>query len=231
MSKRKSKWTKYIFEFLSIFLGVTLAFALSQWNERNKRYESSEKTLLEIRNGLASDIVDLRGNKTGHETGIYACHYFRKYLTEQKVDKDSVVLMFNSLLRDYISIQNKSGYESLKSKGLELVRDDSLRLEIISLYDFDYEIIEKMEEGYSESQFHENYFYTINSLLADYMVFNDQGELIQLKPPVDLSRKERNIILSYLWKIEFNRSFTRDYYMQVENKAQRLIEHIDATVK
>ena len=49
---------------------------------------------------------------------------------------------------DYISIQNISGYETLKSNGLELIRDDSLRFEIITLYEYDYSILKKFEEEY-----------------------------------------------------------------------------------
>lgn len=231
MSKSKSNWRRYFFEFISIFLGVSLAFALNKWNENNNRYESSQKTLLEIRNGLALDKIDFQSNRKGHEHGVYACHYFREYLKGEEVNKDSVVIYFHALLRDYISIQNRSGYESLKVKGLELVKDDSLRLQIISLYDYYYEIIEKIEEEYAENQFHENYFSSINNLLADYMVFDDHGKLIHFKPPQYLSSQSKNLLLSYLWMIEKNRSFTKDNYVIVEAKVKQLIDHIDEAVE
>ncbi len=231
MSQSKSNWKKYLYEFLTIFIGVTLAFALSKYNEDRNRFESSEKTLLEIRNGLKLDVVDFKDNIKGHKIGMKACKYFRSYLGTESVSKDSVAMYYRALFRDYISIQNKSGYESLKSKGLELIKNDSLRLEIISLYDFYYEIIEKLEEQYLENQFTKLYFSSTNEMLADYMSFDKNGRLVALAPPINLSKKEKNLLLSYLWKIEANRKFTLQSYILVEDKTLKLIEHIDESIK
>ena len=115
MNQAKINWKKYLYEFLTIFIGVTLAFALTKWNEDNNRYESSEKTLLEIKNGLELDLTDFNQNKRGHSLGIYACEYFRDYLKNEPINRDSMGIYYRALLRDYISIQNNSGYESMKS--------------------------------------------------------------------------------------------------------------------
>lgn len=229
--EKQSNLRRYLFEFLSIFLGVSLAFALNKWNENSIRFKSSEKTLLEIRNGLELDMEDFQGNRQGHEIAIQSCQYFRKYIKQEDVTGDSVVFYYRTLLRDYISIQNKSGYESLKATGLDLVEDDSLRLQIISLYDYYYEIIEKMEEEYSENQFHENYFAPINSTLTEYMKFDERGNLVYLHPPSDITDNERNSLLSYLWKIQLNREFTMKNYLLVEEKVSDLISHIDETIE
>ena len=227
MKEAKANWKKYLYEFLTIFIGVTLAFSLSKWNEDSNRHESAEKTLLEIKNGLELDLYDFGDNMRGHEYGIDICKYFRAYLRNEEIDRDSIGLYYGGLLRDYISIQNKSGYESLKSKGLELVKNDSLRLEIISLYDFYYEIIEKLEESYAENQFHKTYFSSINNMLAEYMVFDKDGRLIEITSPVGLSQKERKVLMSYLWKIEKNRKFTLKSYVLVKGKVKNLIKHIE----
>ncbi len=231
MTESKINWKKYLYEFLTIFIGVTLAFALTKWNDNNNRFESSEKTLLEIKNGLSLDLYDLSLNRKGHGMGIYACEYFRDYLSNEPINKDSIGIYYRALLRDYLSIQNRSGYESLKSKGLELIKDDSLRLEIISLYDFHFEIIEKLEETYSENQFHRTYFSSVNNMLAEYMVFDKNGKLIDITPPNGLSKKEKKLLLSYFWKIESNRKFTYDYYGAVEEKVRKLISLIEKHVK
>ncbi len=231
MKRSKLKWRKYLLEFLTIFIGVTLAFALTKWNEDRNRYESSEKTLLEIKNGLELDLTDFNINKIGHKRGISACNYFRAYLREEPIKKDSIDYKYRSLLRDLISIQNMSGYESLKSKGLELVENDSLRLEIITLYDFYYEALEKLEETYSENQFYDTYHTPISEMLAEYMVFDKDGRLVDLSPPIGLSKKEKNLLMHYLWKIEWNRNFTNDFYLMTEKKVKELIKHIEENVK
>lgn len=228
MEKRKFRIAKYLLELVTVFLGVTLAFALNTWNEQQNRVEAAEKTLLEIRNGLELDLIDLSENRRGHQQGVEICKYFRSYLNGGQVSYDTVAQYYRALLRDFVSIQNNSGYESLKSQGLELIENDTLRVEIISLYDFYYEIVEKLEENYSENQFNQNYFANINGLLAEYMVFDESGDLISINEPVNLTQKERNILLSYLWRIEYNRTFTAESYLLIEKKLESLIKHIDA---
>jgi hypothetical protein len=230
MAKRKINWKLYLFEFLSVFFGVTLAFALNKWNEDRKDIRSEIKILTEIRNGLKLDLYDFNENIDGHNLGIKACEYFRRVINNEEFDQDSFQIHYFILLRDFISVQNKTGYESLKSKGLELVRNDSLRHNIIALYDFHFEIIEKLEESYSENQFNENYYKPINDKLSRHFNFLENGEFGGLDTPVQLSEKERKNLMSYLLRIENNRSFLLIYYNDVKQKIQDLIKQIDAEI-
>lgn len=227
----KSSWKRYFFEFLSVFIGVTMAFALNKWNDDRKDNRSTEKILMEIRNGLELDLQDLKINQYGHNIGIHACDYFHQLINNQAVATDSIANQYRSLLRDYVSIQDRSGYESLKSKGLEFIHNDSLRLKIITLYDFDYEVIEKLEENYSEMQFNENYFMPINDLIADNFVFDEHGEFVNIKRPFQLSKIEKNKLSMYLWRIKSNRNFMKKTYVDTEKKVTELIELIDKEIK
>ena len=49
---KKRKWKKYIFEFLSIFIAVISAFALTNWNDNLNSRHSEQKILTEIKNGI-----------------------------------------------------------------------------------------------------------------------------------------------------------------------------------
>ncbi len=227
-------WSKYLLEFLSIFIGVSLAFALNKWNEDNKIIHSENKTLIEIKNGLKSDLVDLKGNMLGHQNGIEGINYFRKYffttvnqVENEKIDSDSLNKAYMLLFRDFIAIQNTSAYESLKSKGFEIISNDSLRLAIINLYDFNYSIIQKLEEQYAEMQFHQSYFNTVNAILAKNYVFDSLGNLIQIKVDENISLSDRNQIVYILNKIELNRMYILNYYKEVETKIKDLIQFIE----
>ena len=131
-------WRKYTFEFLSIFIAVISAFALENWNENRRDSLAESGILSEILNGLQKDLDDVRDNSYGHKQGIRACAFWRQVLSAESVNMDSVSQYFYILTRDFISIQNTSGYETLKSKGLELIKNDTLRTEINSLYEYDY---------------------------------------------------------------------------------------------
>ena len=222
---KSKKLKKYGFEFLSMFIAVISAFALNNWNENRNADKSENKILIEIANGLEKDIEDIRDNKKGHVYGISACNYFSKLLIENIQNRDSIeesdsliTSSFYYLTRDFISIQNTAGYETLKSRGLELIKNDSLRLQIISLYEFNYKILRKMEEEYSEMQFHKSYFKEINEVFAPSFLFDVNSEALKIDLPIKISKKQKKIILLYFWKIIKNRKFILKYYDEVEKK-------------
>ncbi|MFT5166045.1 MAG: hypothetical protein ACI8P3_001276 [Saprospiraceae bacterium] len=228
---KKINWRKYGLEFMAIFIAVVSAFALDNWNKNSRDDEAANKILAEISNGLEKDIEDVRVNKKGHEDGILACKFWRNIFEGKEVNLDTLPTHYFNLTRDYISIQNISGYESLKSKGLELIDDDSLRFEIITLYEYDYSILKKFEEEYNEMQFQENYFEKINNKIAPNFKFDDKGDIVGIKLPLKIREAEKNILLSYLWKIQVNRNFILRFYSQSEEKLIQLRKKIEKNLK
>ena len=226
-----SLWKQYSLEFLSVFVAVIMAFALNNWNENRKSNLAEDKILTEIYNGLEKDLFDISMNVSGHQQGLAAANFFRRLLGDQPASTDSFLYHYLNLTRDFVSIQNTSGYETLKSRGLELIKNDSLRSAIISLYEYDFETLAKLEEDYYEIQFQENYFKDINSMLSPFMVFNTRNELTGLEEPINLTGLDKNLFLSYLWKIDVNRNFILIFYRQVKEKIQaiksRIQEEID----
>ncbi len=227
---KKLNWPQYTFEFLSIFIAVISAFALDNWNDNRRDRYAEVKILAEIKNGLQQDIKDIQLNMDGHDQGIAACQYFARMINNQAVGVDSFTQLYFTLTRDFISIQNRSGYESLKSMGLSLIRNDSLRLQIISFYEHDLNNMEKLEERYAEAQFHTSYFNQINDLLAPNYWF-DEGDHIQIKLPLQLSKNEQAKMKAILWKISVNRRFILSYYKDATHKTQALISHIEEEIE
>ena len=111
------KGRSYFLEFASVFVAVIAAFALNNWNDNRKDHVAEDKILREIRNGLLKDKEDIAHNLWGHENGLQACDYWHRLLSGQQAGRDSAGQMFFTLTRDFVSIQNRAGYESLKSKG------------------------------------------------------------------------------------------------------------------
>lgn len=234
MKKRKVKkrrWKKYFFEFASIFFAVLLAFLLTNWNENRRDKRTSEKILVEIKNGLSKDLADLQLNKKGHRQGIQACQLWRSIIRNQPYELDSLQRKYIRLTRDFTSLQNRSGYETLKARGLELIDNDSLRTTLISLYEYDYYSLRKLEEEYEEMQYQKSYFKEINTLIAPYFIYNEEGKLVTLDSPINLSKEELNLLLSYLMKIEINRNMIIDTYQEVEEKVKELRSKIEAELK
>ncbi len=223
---KKGSWKKYTFEFLSIFIAVISAFTLNNWNENRRESIAEQKILIEIKNGLEKDIKDLHTNIRGHKQGVKACRFWRNIIQNKIEHQDSVQLKYMQLTRDFTSLQNISGYETLKSRGLELVRNDSLRSALISLYEYDYSTLRKLEENYEEMQFQKNYFKEINRHIAPHFIYDQKGNILKVNTPINYTEKEKNILMSYLLKIEFNRMYVLRFYQKVEQNVKVLKSRI-----
>lgn len=224
------KWGKYIFEFLSIFIAVVSAFALTNWNENRNNRHSEQKILIEIKNGIGIDKKDFEGNIMGHKLSLRANHLFRELLKGETIPQDSIDIYYTTLFRDYTPVINRSGYESLKESGLKTISNDSLRFQIIELYDYYYSILEILDKV-NEMQSFENYFASINSLLHPYMDFDKEGNLIKIDQPKDLSETNRKEILSYLWRLESNRAYKLKRYESILKIMEKTKDNINLEIE
>lgn len=226
-------WRKHGFEFLSIFIAVISAFALNNWYENRKAAESENKILTEISNGLKKDIEDIRVNRIGQEGGIAACNFFRDAVAGKvtRIRMDSLMNHYINLTRDFVSIQNTAGYQTLKSRGLELIQDDSLRLKIISLYEYDFNILRKLEEEYHEMQFQENYFMELNRSLAPNFNFDQNSMIRDIQLPLEMEENRKKEFLLFLYKIQGNRVFILTFYDEIEKKVKEVEKAIRVELK
>jgi len=196
---------KYLFEFLSVFFAVTFAFLLDRWNQ-NKTERLTEKTILtEIYNGLERDSIDLHNDERSIQYNLKAVDYFRRLVDDIEVDNDSLATYYFYLTRDFITIQNTSGYETLKSVGLEIIENDSLRKTIIDLYEVRYKLYKKFTEEYDENKYMKTYFENINTPIAPNFTYDKRGNITGITQPVNLNDEEKNLVKSYLWRIQVNR--------------------------
>ena len=194
-------WREHLFEFFSIFIAVSLAFILDRWNDNRKDSIAESKILEEIYNGLERDSLDIASDEKYYKIAFRGLKYFNDILDGKSVENDSLITFYFLFSRESIVVQNKSGYESLKSRGLETIKNDSLRSEIIRLYEVDYELARKFNEEHSEYKFMQNYFHKINDALAPNFEYDTTNNITGIKLPINLNEKERSLLKSYLWKI------------------------------
>ncbi|MEO8233622.1 MAG: DUF6090 family protein [Ignavibacteriota bacterium] len=224
-------YLRYAFgEIFLVVVGILIALSINTWNDNRKESLIENKILTEISNGLSQDLIDIKSNRDGHLAGLKACDYWGKIINNEKVNSDSVRFFYHYLVRDFLSIQNTSGYEYLKSKGLELITNDSIRIEITTLYEQHYNFLRKLEEDYQEMQFQKEYFKDINNIVSPYLVFNQARELKSIRLPLKLSESEKQLFISYLWKIKKNRLFILELYSGTEQKIKQLQEKIDKEI-
>ncbi|WP_334127214.1 hypothetical protein [Empedobacter brevis] len=229
----KNVFSKYFPEFIFIFISVLLAFFLTEWSSDKNEKVSETKILTEIKNGIHSDMNDLTANMNMHRLSLKAIHTFRKWSNNTTINQDSIGIYYSILFRNYTPIINKTGYESLKVTNLKTITNDSLRFQIIKLYEFNYKIIEKLEEENVELQDFSNFYKPTNDILFPYMIFNDKGKFIHLSSS-QLTNNQKKELMSYFWRLEFSKKLkelrykeTIDEINQLEKSIQKELNRIN----
>ncbi|HMR81553.1 MAG TPA: hypothetical protein PKE30_00375 [Niabella sp.] len=220
------KWKEYIFQFILIFVSVFLAFFLTEWSLSQDDKISENKILTEIDNGINSDLEDFESNINGHTLSLRAISVIRNWIDGKFVPQDSIGLYYNILFRNFTPIINKSGYESLKFTNLKTITNDSLRFQIINLYEYYYKILEKLEDNVIEMQDFENFYVLTNTILNPYFEFDETGRLVKLIIPHNLTKAQKQELLSYLWKLENNKKFKIFRYNNVIEEIKKTDKNI-----
>jgi hypothetical protein len=217
------KLGRFGLEFVSVFLAVVLAFMLSNWNDGRKAELAQEKILKEILAGLDQDARDVESNVQGHEAAMKCNDLWMDYLNGTEVPMDTLGMVYSyAIFRDYISLQNTTGYEALKSRGLELVESDSLRTDIVGLYEYDYELIKLFEEEYEEMQYFRNYYPRFEAIVMPHLLLSDRGRTVGLDPDAEFTEMEKREMKVLLDRMSFNREFILVFYGDVRKKIAKL---------
>ncbi len=213
---------KFFWDVSKTFVGVFLAFSLSNWNDEQRLHKSEMTALKEIEHELTADIADLESNIGGHELGVTACKFFKKQLYGDTRGSDSIGFYLNHLLREFIALQHSAAYESLKSRGLEIIKDDSLRLQIVNVYDFQYEIIQKLEEKYEPHEFFKLYYHPITNVLAPLLQIDAKGTWTLQKPISSIPEPDRTRFRMWLGRLQTDRKFLVYEYSAVLEELKNL---------
>jgi len=231
MKYKTFNWKKYIFETLSIFIAVVSAFALNNWNLNRRDRIAEKEILIEVKNGIENDLLTFTRNKNGNTTAKKSCSFLRDLVENKKVRQDSIQDYYYYVFTDFNFTSNKTGYEGLSTKGLDIVKDNLLRKRIAYYYNYYFDILTKIEEQNEQAQAYKNYFFPINNMLAKYMRFDKNGELIEIQQPINLSEIDKKKLYSYLWQLEIHRQAKIDLYIMLEEQMKIVQEHVKTTLK
>lgn len=223
-------WKKYVFETLSIFIAVVSAFSLNNWNQNMRDHTAEREILKEMKNAIENDINTLEHNKARYIFGKKSCAYLRDLIDNKPVNQDSIQDYYNSIFADPIFTANKTGYDGLVTKGLDILKDDLLRKRISYYYNYYFNILGKLESENEQMQAYKNYFFPINNVLVGYMEFDDEG-LLEIKQPINISELDKKKMYSYLWNLESNKEYKITIYTHFIEQIKVVEEHITKTLE
>lgn len=161
------KYLRYaIGEILLIIIGVLIAITAAEWNSVRKNRINETKALKEIYKGLQNDQVALDKEILKTEKGIKNITILDSLLREDlPANANSLDTLFGAVYGFRFFRFEKTNYEDLKANNLNLIKSDSLRRQLIRVY----------ESGYVRNEKNYDIEVWVNDMLRPYYLQNFHG--------------------------------------------------------
>jgi hypothetical protein len=148
-----TRYLAYAFgEIILVVVGILIALQVNNWNELRKDRQAEVKILREIHANLQEDLRYFdKGIDLLTDTKISCQSLLEVVLQDLPYDETYGYYLF------YLSLyprfdRNSSGYQLLKTKGLDLISNDNLRMAITNLYEIGYESLLTKEKESKENR-------------------------------------------------------------------------------
>ncbi len=206
-------------EVLIVVIGILFALQVNNYNESRKEDVFELKVLREILVGINNNIFYLNMGIDRNDDAITSCKVILNHFNNGYSYHDSLGKYFSTAQSIYFPSMDNIAYESLKSSGLHLIKNDSIRYELGAIYEWKYmDRLNIRQEEY--------YYQTISPILTDLFESNEfWGEM----KPFDYSelRKSKKYI-HILNTLIFNRELQNVYWKRSIAERQNLALMIKA---
>ena len=142
--KRASKYMLYaIGEILLVMIGILLALQVNNWNQSTIQATEEKHILKELSTSAREDIIVLQNRLERIRDVIQHINSLKAQMYSGELI-DSLDILCGSAYGFHEEHLNTASYETLKSKGFDLISKDSIRLLIIRIYDAHLKKLESM---------------------------------------------------------------------------------------
>ena len=231
---RFSKYLVYaIGEIVLVVIGILIALQINNWNEEKKEVQKEVQLLKELKASIVKDTFGLWSYESIVDVSEKSLKRIIKEF-EEKTYSDSLNFFFGGVFIKNEWTGTYATYETLKSEGLSIISNDTLRKEIIDLYEGAYPYIKESEKN---SFMDYNFFLNHSITLFDNIAFSDKvskkGFEIQLIQPHSIIevRKDKlfnSQIKTRLSEIEFLKYFVLNV---TKTKHKKIIHQIEKELK
>lgn len=224
-----SKYFKYaIGEIVLVVVGILIALQINNWNQQRLKSNQEYKLLLELRTDLEITQNELKQDISNLDSVYGITENLIKYLdtiNQANYDKDDYKRSFMAATFNFKLYPRTIAFENLKSLGIELVQNDSIRNLILDIFDRRLPRVNFWENRNLKSQDELLNAMTRNfELIKDTKTFNfDIYYLIpnSIEPKTIVEFKNRIGIY------QSNRFLTIGLYNQLDLQIDKLIQKLD----
>lgn len=198
---RTSKYLLYaIGEIILVVIGILIALSINNWNEMRKLQQREVQILKEIKSDLFQTKKDIEEAVTNHKVVLGKSQYLLDAIRLKAPNSDSIYRAFASAGNLNKIVPKTSGFENLKTNGLNTISNDSLRIAITNIF--------QLRFTHLQSDFQSE-----NSLFEiEHMIFPYQKKYftMDLSEPYKFARKYSDTLNFFKLKIRDYEVFLRD---------------------
>jgi hypothetical protein len=222
MENKTSKYFKYaIGEIVLVVIGILIALQINNWNENRKTNKFEYKILRDIANGIEGNYFQIGLSLRNNKASIASANIILNALENNLPYHDSLDIHFSKSISWVSAKFINSGYESLKSYGVNLITNDSIKGKL-GIYDAGW------METLAERQ--ENYFYnTAAPILTE--LFDKVAMRTEMKPFDYNSLKNSKKYISILNTSIANREDQIFWYKEWKESLDILLNSINKELK
>ncbi len=137
-------------EILLVVIGILLALRVNNYNEAQKIKTQKDAMLRQVADDLRRNIGDLRRDKALHLLGLQSNMRVMKHLEGGLPYDPQLAFDFYYLKKDEYTNPPTTGYENLKSLGLDNVDDPQIQNLLKSIYEYLYPRLSKEFQLYPD---------------------------------------------------------------------------------
>ena len=136
MEKNKTgKYLKYaIGEIVLVVIGILIALSINNWNENRKTKQFEHKILNDIKSSLQDNLFEFRLSLNCNKNAVLSANLVLNNLNGNLPYNDSLDVHFSKAVQWCTPTLYNGGYESLKTYGVNLVTNDSIR-DMLGIFD------------------------------------------------------------------------------------------------
>ena len=225
----ENKFSKYLIyaigEIALVMIGILLAVQVNNWNESRKDVKREIKMLNDLQNDINNNIKNINEGIIVLEEGL---KHSSKILSafEKQTKYDSIMnkdFVFYTYYWDP-DFRNAS-FENLKKEGVNLISNDTLRNNIIEIFEIDMDILDV-----SDLNSHNDYMNSVgNRILNKHLYFDrETGYSLPVNYEKMMSDNEFYSFTSFFLQSQMNTLFKSGKFIE---KAQSLNENINEEIQ
>jgi len=137
----KRKWAEYLLEMIVIIFGILGAFTLNNWNQWRKDGLKEKEILTDLIENLNYNVNTIQKITETLNGNHKSSNIIINTIEQKKFFHDSLASHLATSLdptTEMIEELTLMGYESLKNNGFDLIRNDTLKKEIVRLFEITY---------------------------------------------------------------------------------------------